>query len=176
VDLTLVGYFLKGTSLPSGCDWLPSSVVEICNVSHCHNPPPWGWIDKWWHNDFGFFNSRDDARTIFGNPPQGYRLFGYRLLSVRFDEERREPYTIPQLSVEPLSDRFVSLGFDVTSKSDSHFECSPLSCNGMANEVPVNRSCLLDTLSEAESFAERCAREQPEPGQYFVVEVLREEP
>jgi hypothetical protein len=175
VDLTLVGYFLKGTSVPSG-DWWPSSVVEVCSVSDCLNPVPWGWIDKWLHNDFGFFNSSNDARTIFGEPPQGYRLFGYRLLPMRFDEECRESFTIPQLSVEPLSDRFVSLGFDVTNKSDSiYFECSPLSCNGMANEVPVNRFCLLDTLPEAESFAERCAREQPEPGQYFVVEVLREE-
>jgi hypothetical protein len=175
VDLTLVGYFLKGTSARSGGDWWPPSVVEICSVSECLNPPPQGWIERWLHNDFGFFNSRNVARTIFGEPPQGYSLFGYRLLPVCFDEERRETFTIPQLVVEPLSDRFVSLGFDVTSKSDSHFECSPLSCNGFANKMPVNRLCLLDTRPEAESFAERCAREEPEPGQYFVVEVLREE-
>jgi hypothetical protein len=176
VDLALIGYFLKGTSVPSGSDWWPPSVVEICSVSHCLNTPPRGWIDRWLHNDFGFFNSRNDARTIFGEAPQGYRLFAYRLLPERFEKGRREAFAIPQLSVEPLSDRFASLGFDVTNKSDSiHFECSPLSCNGLAKEVPVNCFCLLDTLAEAESFAERCSREEPEPGQYFVLEILREE-
>ena len=54
------------------------------------------------------------------------------------------------------------------------FECSPLSCNGLATEVPVNRACLLDSLEEAVALARRCAREQPEPGSYFVVEVWRE--
>jgi hypothetical protein len=43
----------------------------------------------------------------------------------------------------------------------------------MAEEVPVNRFCLLGTLDEAIAFAERCAREEPEPGPFYVLEVLR---
>jgi hypothetical protein len=79
--------------------------------------------------------------------------------------------TVP---AEPIPGSFVSLGFDVANKTYSpFFECSPLSCNGMAEEVPVNRSCLIETLEDAIAFAERCAREEPEPGPYYVLEVLR---
>jgi hypothetical protein len=67
------------------------------------------------------------------------------------------------------------LGWDVASKSYSpEFEGSPLSCNGMATEVQVNGACLLNSLEAAIALARRCAREQPEPGNYFVVEVWRE--
>ena len=45
----------------------------------------------------------------------------------------------------------------------------------MADEVAVNRFCLLATLDEAISFAQRCAREEPEPGPFYVVEVLRDD-
>jgi hypothetical protein len=53
------------------------------------------------------------------------------------------------------------------------FDCSPLTCNGLASEIPANRFGLLDTIEEAVSVAARFAREQPEPGTYFLVEVWR---
>ncbi len=55
--------------------------------------------------------------------------------------------------------------------SSAGFECSPLSCNGMAGEIPVNRYCLLDNVEQALRVAARFDEEQPEPGDYFVVEV-----
>lgn len=78
--------------------------------------------------------------------------------------------------MELLSASFVSLGFDVVNKTpfSAFFECSPLSCNGIAGEVPVNRYCLLATLEEAIASAQRCAREEPEPGPFYVLEVLRD--
>jgi hypothetical protein len=69
----------------------------------------------------------------------------------------------------------IRLGFDAVSKSISaFFECSPLSCNNMAAEAPVNRFCLLETLAEAMALAEHCSRGEGEPGPYYVLEVLRE--
>ncbi len=52
------------------------------------------------------------------------------------------------------------------------FEHSPLSCNAMAAEYPVNTHCLLDDLGAAVAAAERFSIEQPEPGMYCVAEVL----
>ena len=53
-------------------------------------------------------------------------------------------------------------------------ECSPLSCNGLAAEFEINEFCLLPSLDQAVDAAERFSREQPEPGDYYVVEVLEE--
>ena len=42
----------------------------------------------------------------------------------------------------------------------------------MASEFCVNRHCLLPTLEEANNAAARFSVEQPEPGDYYVAEVL----
>ncbi len=46
--------------------------------------------------------------------------------------------------------------------------------SGIAQEVPVNRCCLVDAVELAVGLAECFSREQPEPGNYFVLAVLRE--
>ncbi len=52
------------------------------------------------------------------------------------------------------------------------FECSPFSCNSMAGEMRANEYCLFDSLEAAIAGATRFSIEQPEPGDYYVVEVL----
>lgn len=52
------------------------------------------------------------------------------------------------------------------------FECSPLSCNAMAAEMTANSHCLFRTLAEAVAAAALFSVGQPEPGDYYVVEVL----
>jgi len=42
----------------------------------------------------------------------------------------------------------------------------------MALEVAVNRHCLVDSLEVAQELARRFSVEEPEPGPYYVVEVL----
>jgi hypothetical protein len=78
--------------------------------------------------------------------------------------------------VEPLPPSFISIGFDAVSKSTSDFfECSPLSCNHMAAQIAgVNRYCLMNTVDEDVELAERFSIDGPEPGPYYVIEVLRE--
>ena len=168
----LAGYFPKPTAVPPG--WAPEARVdEICSVSACLNSPPSGWMRRWLHNELGFFNTRADARAV----GPGLPLFAYRLWPFRFVEGRVEALPVPTLAIEPLGADFVSLGFDAVSRSTStFFECSPLSCNGMAIEIPVNRFCLMDSLSEASALAERFSRGNQEPGPYHVLEVLREQP
>jgi hypothetical protein len=93
---------------------------------------------------------------------------------LRFRKGSPEQVEVSPSSIAPLSQDFRSLGFDVVSKSASDsFECSPLSCNSVALEVAVNRHCLVDGLDAAEELARRFSVEEPEPGPYYVVEVLR---
>jgi len=174
IELQLIGYFPKATALPAG--WkISDRVEEICSVSHCINSGPEGWIDKWLHNELGFFNTRSAAIAVTQDHVDQFEIFAYRLMPLRFKDGKAEPLTMHQLHVEPVPSSFVSVGFDAVSKSSaSFFECSPLSCNSMAAEVPANRFCLLETLEEAMALAERCSRGEAEPGPYYVLEVLRD--
>ena len=56
------------------------------------------------------------------------------------------------------------------------FGCSPLSCNYMAQEYPVNRHCLVDDLVTAQAMARDFATGNCEPGSYCVVEVWTQGP
>ena len=152
-------------------------VREICSVSECLSPGAENWILHWRHNALGWFNTVADAIAVVpaGDRPR-YRLFAYRLHPEFFTGSDRRAFVPPaDVGPEPLPDRFVSLGFDSVSKSSSAslgLECSPLSCNGLALEMPVNEHCLFPTLEDALAGARRFALEQPEPGDYYVVEVL----
>lgn len=59
--------------------------------------------------------------------------------------------------------------------AQSTLECSPLSCNGYADELGANRFCLFDTFEQALTAAQRFAAEDvAEPGPYVVLEVWAE--
>jgi hypothetical protein len=114
-----------------------------------------------------------------------FRLFCYRLIPILFDASR-EPKSVsiddvftdglPGLPDEPDLSNYRSLGYDIVeapgTPSVLGFGCSPLSCNGMAEEIAVNRYCLLDDLDNAFAIAKRFGAERPEPGPYVIVEVL----
>jgi hypothetical protein len=110
------------------------------------------------------FDSPEVAREIAAKRVSNPIVYAYRV-----------PLASEGVNPSPLPSSFERIGFDVARRSFTpQFECSPLSCNGMAQEVAVNEQCLLDSLPTAVEFARRCAREQPEPGSYFVIEVWRE--
>lgn len=169
----LIGYLWKRpTPRPS---WLEvECVTEIASVSACVAARPDGWIDRWKHNDWFVYDSPELAREVaVWCGAYDWPVMAYRVLPVRFDPEGDVPIEVDS-EAAPMPSVYERLGWDVASKSLSpEFECSPLSCNGMAAEVAVNAVCLLDSLEDAVAFARRCAREQPEPGSYFVVEVWR---
>src|SRR5882762_11680399 len=50
-------------------------------------------------------------------------------------------------------------------------ECSPLSCNPLAETIPVNEHCLLSSLEEAVRLIERGAFNNSEPGPYRIFAV-----
>lgn len=170
----LVGYFPKRiTPRP---EWLKvENVVEICSVATCMSAAPDDWIEKWLHNQLGLFDTVELAWKIVPKSERtGYNLFAYKLFPIVFREGRPEPFEPPLLSVEPLTRRWERLGYDAASKSDSFFfEHSPLSCNHLASEFPVNRWCLVDVVDTAFKMPALFEKEQCEPGPYYVLEVWR---
>ena len=172
-ELRLAGYFPKRmVARPAFLDDAPS-VVDICSVSPCINESPTGWIDHWLHNELGFFDTPDLARQVIPPAEDGFTIFAYRVGTVRFDAGRPELWTWPEIDAEERTG-YRSIGFDVVGKTDlgTAFQHSPLSCNGIAAEYPVNGHCLLDDRETAIKAAEQFSIEQPEPGMYYVVEVL----
>lgn len=170
------GYFAK--QVAPRPEWLQApSVREICSVSHCISPAPGDWIHRWLHNDLGWFNRAADALAVVPRDQAGtYRLFAYRIFPALFRDGHRQAIAVPPgIHPDPIPSTFTSLGFDSISKSMESvlgFECSPLSCNSMAAEIVTNEYCLFRSLEEAISGATRFSIEQPEPGDYYIVEVL----
>ena len=170
------GYFSKRI-LPRP-EWLQAPAVrEICSVSECMSPGAPNWIERWLHNGLGWFNRRADALVVI--PPgceREYRLFAYRIHPEVFTGRERMPLELPRdVHAEPIPDTFRSLGFDCANRSMPDvlgMECSPLSCNAMAGEFETNEFCLFPALDQAVAGAVRFSVEQPEPGDYYVIEVL----
>lgn len=174
---TLIGYFPKRTLRHP--DFLPDTgVVEICSVSNCISKDPDEWINHWRHNEMWTYDNAEAAWSVVPDEVrEAFDLYAYSLFPVRFTRAGEEAFAIPAVNPVTLGAEFSRLGFDAVSRSyDSTFECSPLSCNYLAREVPTNRHCLLDTAEAALELAANCEAKQCEPGPYHVVEVWRQEP
>lgn len=170
------GYFVK--QIVPRPEWLQApSVREICSASDCISAAPKDWVDHWLHNEFGWFNCVTDALAVIpSDHHEMYRLFAYRMFPALSRGGAQQGILIPpDVHPDPIPPTFISLGFDSISKSMEcvlGFECSPLSCNSMATEIITNEHCLFGSLNQAISGATRFSIEQPEPGDYYVVEVL----
>ena len=190
-ETVLIGYLPKQFTKATGDMHAPAypGVEEICSVSECIAKSPPEWVDKWVHNtDTRLFDTPDAAWSVVpASDGERYRLYAYRLLPTLFHESGEETeHPLPELTAVPIPDGFSRLGYDAVvrdvGKTEGElnfppsFGCSPLSCNGMAEEYPVNRYCLVDDLDTAVPMARHFATGNCEPGAYCVVEVWRREP
>ena len=170
------GYFPKLVAYRPEYPHTPP-VSHVLSVSHHISLAPDGWIGAWRHNELGLFNRIADAQNVI--PPADaarYRLFAYRILLQVFVAGEARAWSVPaDVQPEPGLEGFVSHGFDAVSRWSADvlgFDCSPLSCNGLAAEMETTDGCLFPTLEAAIAGARQFAREQPEPGSYHVLEVL----
>jgi hypothetical protein len=176
IELRLAGYMARHVVARPESLSCPA-VVDVCSASECMSPRPEGWMHHWIHNRLWLFDTPEQARRVVPSDAPLMTLFAYRIATVRYDAGREDEWEWPDVAPEPLSDRFESIGFDAFGKEfEMHsivgFGCSPLSCNNCAPEWPVNSHCLLPDLATAAEAARQFSIEQPEPGMYYVAEVL----
>ena len=170
------GYFPKRIARrPKELD--APGVREIASVSECISFGPENWIDRWRHNELGWFNTVADAISVVPETERTlYRLFAYRLEPFAYRQGNRIEIVIPpDVRPAPIGPELVERGFDAVSKSMGSvlgFECSPLSCNYLAAKIPTNEFCLFQNRDAAAAAAQSFSIEQAEPGDYYVIQVL----
>jgi hypothetical protein len=163
-------------------EWIKSATaVRICSVSNCVASDFCDYIKYWKHNGYWFFNSPQDIQAVADSDPKAANdreLFYYEIYEQQFDdqvatwmpfapeESFRTEVILPQLKS--------LLGFDVvTYCAQTSPECSPLSCNNLAEKIEVNENCLLPSLEEAKLLVESGGFANSEPGPFRVIAVYR---
>ncbi len=141
------------------------------------------YINHWKHNGFWLFNSISDIEQLCRKEKIDTShniLFYYEVFENEYDEESKrwsafEPEPSFETHVqEPLNPKLV--GYDVTTfTAGTSPECSPLSCNSLATEIPVNRHCLFDTFEQAIEALEAGKFDNSEPGPFRIFAVYRVE-
>ena len=172
-----IGYMYK--KVEKKPDWLNTDqVLDIYSVSGCISEDFAHWMDSWKHNGYWFFDNPEIMHDLAGENRislDGMTLFYYTAYEKQWDNDHRVwlPYSahdFPTKIVQPENRLFK--GFDLVSFSgQTAAECSPLSCNGLSEEINVNTHCLLDTLDEAKFCLEKGKLNHCEPGPYRIFAV-----
>lgn len=161
-------------------EWLAATphVTDVRSISGCISPSFPDQFDHWKHNGCWLYDTpsimqdiaRDDGVSL-----DGMTLFYYEVYPLEFSEETAtwSPLEIPDRPLRVVAPSRLTLeGFDVNCVSQRNApECSPLSCNGLCKEIPVNAHCLLATLDEARSALEQGKFDKSEPGPFRIYAV-----
>lgn len=178
MEFISAGYMYKKMEGPPA--WLKSKTVQdIYSVSSCISEDFYDWINEWKHNGFWFFNSSEEMQRIAEEKEislDNHKLFFYKSSLVEYDPDESTWYefeieeTFHTNIVSPTKSKLE--GYDLVSFSGGqHCECSPLSCNHLAEDIKVNTHCLIDTYDEIELIIESGILKDCEPGPYRVFEV-----
>ncbi len=159
------GYLLKHIVPPP--EWLatgPSLIRDVCSVSDCVNDNVVDVQGAWQHNGFGLANSPDvlEALAVDAGADVSSAVLLYFTAYDREQESdgwtfdaagwraksRASSAAIADDVRVPASETTTLLGYDVVVFGD-FLEHSPLSCNSIAEGLPVNEHCLFESLEEA---------------------------
>ncbi|RTL62335.1 MAG: hypothetical protein EKK41_25645 [Hyphomicrobiales bacterium] len=173
------GYLFKQvTSRP---DWLdvPGRPQRVFSMSGCISRDFADYTDAWRHNGFWLFDEPqiiEHFATANGISLAGLTCFYYETFEQQYDAVTAtwQPVVLhPDLPTAVTVPTKAALhGFDVVAFSGgTGAECSPLSCNSLAEEVAVNDRCLFDTFEEAKRALESGLFRNAEPGPYRIVAV-----
>lgn len=172
------GYMAK--RVMSNPDWLKAYRVEdIYSVSGCISKNFADYITFWKHNDFWLFDSPQVIEQVAGEHSidlAGTTMFYYEVFEQEFDDAKEQWYPYEREPSFTTNVRLVGqkilAGFDVVNSSQNNApECSPLSCNSLANEIPVNAHCLLPDFETAKQLIETGQFTNSEPGPYRIFAV-----
>jgi len=167
------GYLLKHIVPPPG--WLatsPGHIKDVCSVSDCINDNVVDVQGAWQHNGFGLANSPDLLQSLAVEADvdtSNALLFYFTAYDREQDSDgwtfdparwrarsRASSAAVADDVCMPASDAATLLGYDVVVFGD-FLEHSPLSCNSIAQELPVNEHCLFESLEEAVEAIDRGA-------------------
>jgi hypothetical protein len=172
------GYMLKHV-LPRP-SWIKTAAVsDIFSVSSCCSKDFADYIKYWRHNGYWLFNRPADMDEIAASERADrsmLKLFYYEVYECEFDEfEKAWSAFDPEKSCETsvVKPNTAKLeGFDVVSFSTGNNpECSPLSCNSLADVMPVNQHCLFASFAEAKEALEVGKFIDADPGPYRIFAV-----
>jgi hypothetical protein len=173
-----IGYMYK--IVASQQDWLKSSGIrDIYSVSACISDNFADYIQYWQHNGYWLFDRPEIIEDLAKTGKidlTGMTLFYYEAYEEEFDETtgKWSVFSVnPDIETdirEPANKRLE--GYDVVEFSlHNDPGCSPLSCNSLAEELPVNRHCLFDSFEAAKDALEQGRFEHCEPGPYRIIAV-----
>jgi hypothetical protein len=162
---------------------------EACSVSCCLSNAPRDALSLGRHNPMGLYWSETLALSVIppAERPTAYDFYSYFMAPIAFDDDGEprdlddeENRTMLEAAkhVEPMNSDYLQLGWDIVGSSlgwsdGQVFECSPLTCNGLAREINTNRHGLIDGLDRAFAVVPRIIRGPSEPGTYYLVQVWR---
>ena len=173
-----VGYMAKRVIVRP--KWIKTErVADIYSVSGCISKDFADYINYWKHNGHWFFDSPEIIQQLGQQNSidlKGTRLFFYEVYELEFDDGemqwrsfKPEP-SFPTQVVLPTQKALE--GYDVVTFSmGTSAECSPLSCNYLANEVEANQHCLLDSFERAQKLLDEGKFKNTEPGPYRIFAV-----
>lgn len=172
------GYMAKTVS--NRPDWLEENIVkDIYSLSGCISSDFADYINDWKHNGFWLFDSPQIIKQLAGEKGIDLKeitFFYYEVYEKQFDEDGNEDALVTaelpfETNVEIPAKKNLE-GFDVVNFfAGSSPECSPLSCNGLAKELKVNRHCLFDLLEDAITHLKNGDFKNSEPGPYRIFSV-----
>ena len=111
----LIGFFPKlPCPKPNGIK--NDTVKEICSVSNCISEGPENWIDKWKHNEIGFYNSEEIMLPVLKKYREKYNFFASKLYPLIFINGAVKDYKI-SLNLKTILSDYNFLGFDIVSRS-----------------------------------------------------------
>jgi hypothetical protein len=173
-----VGYMAK--RIAKRPDWVAAkNVVDIYSVSHCVSDNFANYFNFWKHNGYWFFDTLDLIGQLAhdnGIDLSGLKFFYYEAYEKQYHEDEKS-----WTDFQPAGSLLTKIrlptkknleGYDVVSFwSLTSAECSPLSCNNLAQTLSVNLHCLLETLEEAKSHLESGRFDGSEPGPFRIFAV-----
>lgn len=161
-------------------EWLAAPQVhDVYSVSGCISEYFADYIPFWGHNGFWLFDSPARLQQIATENAvslEGMKLFYYEAHEKEYDRDKRvwasfEPEASFGTNIQSPGLKRLE-GYDITTFSaHTSPECSPLSCNSCASEVPTNEHCLLGSLDEAKDILESDCLGACEPGPYRIIAV-----
>lgn len=173
-----IGYMYK--TVERNPEWLEAPLVaDIYSVSSCISDNFADYIQYWRHNGYWLFDRPEIIEEIAESEKidlSGMTLFYYEAYEEEF-EKTTGKWAIFSVNAdiktdirEPANKRLE--GYDVVEFSlHNDPGCSPLSCNSLAEDLPVNRHCLLDSFEAAKVALEQGRFEHAEPGPYRIIAV-----